>query len=76
MKGRSSSTSPLTGLQVLSSSSKEVSQGLELRFSIRDAWVALSLVGRARVILAKARRIRGESCMFEVGVGQSDVGWY
>ena len=47
-----------------SSRSKESSQGLDERFSIKVAPM-VSLVGRARATVAKARKRRGELCMFE-----------
>ena len=68
MKGRGSSpVSPFASWQITSATSKESSQGLEERFSIRDDASMVVLVGRARaaVAVAKARRISGEVYMFE-----------
>ena len=63
MRG-SSPVSPVGSRQTASSPSKEVSQGLEERFSIRDALSGL-LGGRVRAAVPRARRIRGEVYIFD-----------
>ena len=65
MKMRGSSlVSPVGSRQTTSSSSKEVIQGLDQRFSIRGPLGGL-LDGRARAAVPRARRIRGKVCIFD-----------
>ena len=54
---------PSESLQLASLRPKESSQGLEERFSSTDASVVSLVVGRARAMVAMARRTRGEKCM-------------